>query len=214
MAALLPRLRQDQDLHLPEMSVGNSRIVKYNEELALSICERIAKGETLKHICLDTHMPSTTTVQRWVINYPKFGDAYNAARELSAYALEDDALDAARLIRTQHDSNSAKVRAFDIAIQQFRWSAARRNPRVYSERSAVLITVPIQINTSLNLEADGKVDPTTSNDPNAIYTIEATVNKEVPNDAEPDQNPFVQPGGTKHRKAAAPKTPRKRGVYG
>lgn len=215
MTALLERPHKEQDLGLSTMTVGGSRVALYSEELGLSICERIAKGETLKHICLDAHMPSTTTVHRWVIIYPKFGDAYNAARELSAYALEDEAMDAARLIRSQHDSNSAKVRAFDIAIQQFRWSAARRNPRVYSERSAVLVTVPIQINTSLNLDSGAAVDATHANDPNAVYTIDAIVNKEVTDEQEPDKNPFIEPKGRGHKPSAAPpKAPRKRGVYG
>lgn len=211
---LLPRPRQDRDLGLAEMKVGNSRVAVYNEELALAICERLSFGETLKHICESEGMPSRSTVHRWVINYPKFGDAYNAARELSAYALEDEAMEAARLIRSQHESNSAKVRAYDIAIQQFRWSAARRNPRVFSERSAVLVTVPIQINTSLNLDSGAPVDQSASSDPNAIYTIEATVNKEINPDVEPeDKNPFVSPK-TSGTKAKPPRPPRKRGVYG
>lgn len=126
--------------------------VRYTPELALEVCELVADGETLTAICQRDGMPSKPTFHRWVIQYPEVARAYAAAREMSAYALEEDALVLGRHL-IDHPGNAQRVRAFDLLMNQLRWSAARRNPRVFSERGAVQITVPIQINTDLDLGA-------------------------------------------------------------
>lgn len=214
MAALLSRPNKDR--HLPTVLVGGSQITLYNPELALAICERIAHGETLRSITQRPEFPSQSTVQRWVIAYPKFADAYHSARELSSYALEDEALDNARLIRMS-PGDSAKVRAFDVAINQLRWSASRRNPRVYSERAAVQITVPIQIVTSMNLDAGTPVDKGTAEDPNSIYDIAATLEQEMLDETPPqEREPLLDGSHTKGhvRRKIVERKPRKRGQYG
>lgn len=112
----------------------------------------------MKGICEQPGMPNRTTFQRWVVQYPELARAYAAARELSAHAFEEEALDIARQLSTEgRDFTATKIRAFDVAVGQLRWSASRRNPRTYSERGAVQITVPIQINTSLDLGDGGMV---------------------------------------------------------
>jgi hypothetical protein len=178
--SLLPR----HDRWLPEEKIGNSRVAHFSEELGLAICERISKGETLRHICKDPGYPSPTTVHRWVLLHQDFATAYKMAREMSSYSLEDEALDNARLIRAI-PGDSSRVRAFDIAINQLRWSAGRRNPSVYSDRASVNITVPIQINTSLDLDAGPvKSLPGDTSDPNSVFTIEAMLPTEEPIDAQ------------------------------
>jgi hypothetical protein len=124
--------------------------VVYSVELALAVCARIADGETLIAVCRDDGMPTKATFSRWVVAYPEVGRAYAAAREMSAYSLEEDALELGRHLITAPE-NSNKVRAFDILMNQLRWSAARRNPRVFSEKGAIQITVPVQINTTLDM---------------------------------------------------------------
>lgn len=148
----------------------------YNPETALAICERIAEGETLSAICKPgSGLPSRQTFHRWVVQFPELSRAYSAARELSAHSLEEEALDTARVLKTQKGRlGAAGIRALDVAMNQLRWSAARRNPRVYSERAATTVTVPIQINTSLGL-GGGTVDN--------VYQLRA----EVIDQPEPEQ---------------------------
>lgn len=186
--SLLSRTPQ-QDRWLGETSVGKSRVAAYSPELGLLIAEYIANGVTLRKISQMDGMPSTTTVHRWLMLYPEFSTAYNAAREISAYNLEDEALDLARLIRSL-PGDSPRVRAFDIAINQLRWSASRRNPRVYSDKAALNITVPIQINTTMDLsEGPAKALPGDETDPNAVFTITAQLPNPEP--TEPIDVPYV-----------------------
>ena len=64
----------------------------FTQELADVICERIADGESLRAICTDDNMPSTSTVCRWLAKDREFQEQYAHARELQADALFDDCL--------------------------------------------------------------------------------------------------------------------------
>lgn len=160
---------------LPSLRTQKGRPpVNYTPALALAICERVADGETLTEICREDGMPNKATFNRWVVAFPEVGRAYAAARELSAYALEEDALVLARHL-AQHPGSAQKVRAFDILLNQLRWSASRRNPRVYSEKGTIQVTVPIQINTTLDMGGPGAEG--TPEYPQ-IFEIQATVTNE------------------------------------
>lgn len=146
--------------------------VKYSPEVALLICERLAEGLSLVQICEMDDMPSRNTVYKWLSVYPKFFDAYERAREISAQSLEDEAIDMARKLTEQNDFTGTKVQAYNIAMQQLRWSAAHRDRNRYGERAANTTIVPVQINTTLNLGQDGV--PATDN-AKSIYSIEYEV---------------------------------------
>ena len=147
---------------------GSRSIVKYAPEIALKICEAVAEGKILTEICKGTGMPHRTSFWRWVMLYKDVSVAYQAARELSAQSLEDEALGMARELSGQNNFNTVKVRAMDIAMQQIRWSATRRDPSKFGQRAEKTITVPIQIIPSLDLGGDNR-------DTQGIYTITATV---------------------------------------
>ncbi len=147
---------------------GKSHVTRYSPELALRICEKVAQGETLIEVCKGTGMPNRTSFWRWVMLYKDVGVAFQAARELSAQALEDEALTMARLLKNPNEFSSVKVRAFDIAMTQLRWSATRRDPAKYGVKAEKTITVPIQINTTLDL---GTADASAL----GIYTIKAEI---------------------------------------
>lgn len=168
---------QDRKAGLARQRVGGRFVTKYEPELALKICEQVAEGRTLKDICNDAKMPHRSTFNRWVVNYPELSRAYGAAREVSAYSLEEEALELGREIRKE-PGTSQKVRAFDVLMNQLRWSASRRNPQVFSEKGSVQVTVPIQINTALDLgeEVQAAVSPDHPN----IYELTAEVETEAP----------------------------------
>ncbi len=167
---------QDKRIGLKPGRSGGRFVTAYEPDLALQICEFIAEGDTLLSVCRRDGMPCRQTFHRWVVNYPELSRAYSAARELSAYSLEEEALELADIIRNEPGS-SQRVRAFDISMNQLRWSAIRRNPQAFSEKAALHITVPIQINTGLDL-GDTSAAGGTPDHPN-IYEIEAQVEKEV-----------------------------------
>ena len=154
----------------------------YRPELAADICERIASGETLRAICTEDGMPRETVFRRWVLKYEDLRTVYRAAREIKADSLFDEGLDLARAIMSEPGS-AQRVRAYDIAINQLRWAAGKLNPQQYSEKSSVSFTVPIQINTPLDL-GQGGVDAETADN---VYQIEATVEQETADGATPDK---------------------------
>ena len=67
----------------------------YGQETADSICELLADGKSLRAICADPDMPSTSTVCKWLALNSEFAEQYARARELQADALFDDILDIA-----------------------------------------------------------------------------------------------------------------------
>ncbi len=149
----------------------------YAPELAFKIVEHIAEGRTLKDICdNDDGMPARQTFHRWVSATPELRKAYTAARELSAYAMEEEALDLGRELR-KNPGTPQRVRAHEVSMNQLRWSAAKRNAGVFSEKANVSLVVPIQINTTLDMGGEATDSLGTADHPN-IYEIEATVEHE------------------------------------
>lgn len=142
----------------------------YRPELALAICERIAGGETLSSICKSDGMPSAVSFRRWALARKDLFEALMAARQLKADALFDEALDMARELAAE-PGTAQRVRAYDVAISQLRWSAGKLNPQRFSERSSVSFVVPIQIVTSLDLGQEGAG----ARKENNVYEIKANV---------------------------------------
>lgn len=168
--------QQDRDIGLPRTRSGQRFVTKYSPDLALQICERIAQGDTLGEICREKDkFPHRTTFNRWCTQYPELARAYHAARELSAYSLEDEAIELVRQLMAE-PGNAQKVRSVDIAVKQLQWSAEKRNRQAFGHQAQTSVVVPIQINTSLDLgeqEGQGTVDHPD------IYTIEAEVDVDV-----------------------------------
>ena len=56
----------------------------YTDELAETICSRMAEGESILQICRDDDMPDNATIYRWLPTKPGFCDKYMRAREVQA----------------------------------------------------------------------------------------------------------------------------------
>lgn len=140
---------------------------EYTEGKALDVIDKIAQGNnTLKEILLEAGI-STRTWNYWLTQNNELQKAVNTARQLSAFAMEDDALHAGRhLMKNAETVTAPAVAAYRAFMEQLRWSAARRNPAEYGDKQVVSMKVPIQINTTLNLNGDG-----TEEIPD-IYTID------------------------------------------
>ncbi len=149
--------------------VGRPPVV-YSEEVSAVICDRIAAGETLRAICTSDGMPNPVSFRRWALAHKDLFEALQSARQLSADALFDEALDMGREL-AQEPGTAQRVRAFDVAMSQMRWSAGKLDPQRYSDRSSVSFVVPIQIVTSLDL---GQGDVVRTEEAN-VYEIKAQV---------------------------------------
>lgn len=145
--------KRERQMGLSKEVIGTRELIAYDPGLALLLCEEVAQGKTLVELSdpkKDGRFPSRATIYRWIINNPELSKAYAAARELSAHSFEEEALGMARAIKLLPESGT-KVRAYEVAMGQMRWSAARRNPREFGDRGNLSIVVPVQITTPMDL---------------------------------------------------------------
>ena len=61
-------------------------------DIITEICERLAKGETLRAICRDDGMPHFTTVYDWIDGDPETALRFERARARGADAIAEEAL--------------------------------------------------------------------------------------------------------------------------
>jgi len=174
--------------------VGGKLVTAYNEEKAIEIVERVSLGETVVDITREEGMPSRSTFYRWALIHGELKTAFDAARELSAAAFEEEALGLARSMVIMPGSNT-KVRAYDVAMGQLRWSAARRDPARFGDKAQVSVKVPVQIITSLAL-TPGTVGelPMDQSAVSNIYSLSAEVKEPIEAEfsdvpAEPEEPP-------------------------
>lgn len=144
-------------------------------KIAYAYCEQIAFGQTFTEIERLPGMPPAKVFMVWMMKNPQLLRAYMVAREMSGYMMEDEALQLARDL-VEDPQNNQHIRAVEVLINQLKWTAGKRNPQVFSDKSTVNVTVPIQINTSLDMGGDQSQG--TPQFPN-IYEMRAQVGVEV-----------------------------------
>jgi hypothetical protein len=127
-----------------------SRQTDYTEELADTICERIADGESLRSICLDEDMPNKATVFRWLADPEReaFRDQYARARECQADGYVDEAVDIADTpqegvkTKTMPDgkietTTGDMIEHRRLQIDARKWAAAKLHPKKYGDKLAL-----------------------------------------------------------------------------
>jgi hypothetical protein len=107
----------------------------YGQEAADAICERLADGESLRAICRDPEMPSTSTVCKWLAKNTAFAEQYTRARELQADALFDDILDIADGKRAMVEGSEPDINRDRLAVDARKWMAGKLKGK-YSDRFA------------------------------------------------------------------------------
>ncbi len=121
-----------------------ARPSKFTLELADTICERIAGGESLRAICESASMPSTRTVYNWLADGERAGflRQYARAREAQADALFDQILAIADDGRNDtQKTDDGKVIVDHDHIQRSRlrvdarkWMAGKLAPKKYGDK--------------------------------------------------------------------------------
>lgn len=111
-----------------------------------TICERIAKGESLRAICETEGMPAASTVCGWLAEDAAFAEQYARAREAQADYYADEIVAIAdeppNLVPTTDDKGEVVEVALDgAAIQRQRlridarkWVASKLKPKKYGEK--------------------------------------------------------------------------------
>lgn len=139
---------------LKRLRSGDRVLTALNEDLALQVCELVAMGHTLDELCSkdnEGRFPAKLTFIRWMLMYPHIKQAYEAALEVRTFSLEDEAIEAVR----RGLNKPSQVPAIRALISQLQWSMEKGNAGRFGQKGVGQITVPIQINTSLDLGQGG-----------------------------------------------------------
>jgi hypothetical protein len=154
--------------------------ITYNSNVALEICERIAAGEKYEDVQRAMGLPKNS-ITRWAIKYPSFGEALLMARRLSAPVFEDKALSIADNLSDIEHVTPQVVSARGHAMNQYRWSAERRNPETYQRKPDQTSGVTVIINTPLDI---GQGSQGGGHPGQSIYEFAAQFADNEPEDAE------------------------------
>ena len=125
-----------------------SQVSSFTQEMADIICERIAKGESLRKICLDKDTPSHTTILKWLREIEGFASQYARAREDQAEFYLDE------IIAISDESSQDKVanedgteRTDSEAIQRSKlrvdtrkWAMSKLAPKKYGDKITQEVT--------------------------------------------------------------------------
>jgi hypothetical protein len=133
----------------PPSAALPSRPREFSETLAAEICERLACGETLRHITLLPHLPEEATLYRWLLREPEFQTRFLAAKALQVEKWAEEMIDIAddarndwmirENARTGASATVANTEAVSraklrVAVRQ--WLIARWQPRLAAEKAA------------------------------------------------------------------------------
>lgn len=102
----------------------------FNDELARVICERIAKGESVRTICKDDDMPDAGSIYNWLLDEDKkeFFKQYAKAKDAQAELMFDELLDIADS-GNMDDSNRARLR-----VDTRKWYLSKVLPKKYGDK--------------------------------------------------------------------------------
>ena len=111
----------------------NGRPSGYTQEIAETICERIAEGVPLVKICKGKGMPAYRTVLRWRTEKEGFSHLYAQARGDAADTLADKIQDLAERV----ELGTLDYNAGRVAIDALKWIASKLKPKSYGDRQAI-----------------------------------------------------------------------------
>lgn len=123
--------------------------VKRTPELAKTLCQRIAKGESLLKICREERMPSRDFVYDWLREDTEFRDMYVRAREDQAETMLEEILaiadDAKRDTRIERDKQGREIEVSDnewiqrskLRVDARKWAMSKLAPKKYGDKIGV-----------------------------------------------------------------------------
>jgi hypothetical protein len=123
------------------------RPTDYTPELADSICERLATGESMRSVSRDPDMPAMCTLFKWLRVHESFAEQYTRAKEESADALVEDMLDIAddgtndwieecddEGAKAAYKLNGEHVQRSRLRVDTRKWAASKLKPKKYGEK--------------------------------------------------------------------------------
>lgn len=114
----------------------------FNQTAADEICNRLAKGESLRKICgsdRDDFLPGQTTVFQWLRELPDFAQQYAHARESQADHYVEEIIEIADAPNVTNNPETGEPEMRDPARDRLRvdarkWVASKLAPKKYGEK--------------------------------------------------------------------------------
>lgn len=129
----------------------------YTPKLAYEICERLAKGNSLKSICLDKRMPREGTIYRWVLEDREgFHEKYARAREIQAEKMFEELLE----IADDGSNDLMTVRKGNTEYEMENKEVVNRSRlRVDTRKWYLSKVLPKKFGDKIDVTSDGKALP-------------------------------------------------------
>jgi hypothetical protein len=142
----------------PQAQVGRPTI--RNPEIEAEILDRISKGESLRKICDDEHMPNFTTIYDWLAKDEGFAYHYARARDTQADHYVEETVEIADDGRNDwmeangQDSvgwqlNGEHIQRSRLRIDTRKWIASKLRPKKYGDSIKVETETTIKSDTSV-----------------------------------------------------------------
>jgi hypothetical protein len=100
--------------------------VKYSEQLADKLCERLASGESMRRICSSKGMPNRQTVVRWMDADETFAARCARARDIG---LDERADALSEEIDSEPDVQRARLK-----LDYGKWYLSKLAPKKYGDK--------------------------------------------------------------------------------
>lgn len=116
---------------------------EFNQTAADEICNRLAKGESLRSICgpgRDDFLPGQNTVFKWLDEVPEFAKQYARAREAQA----DNRFEMAWEIAQKATAEDVQVAR--LQIDTIKWQTSKLAPKKYGDRLDVAHSGSLTVN--------------------------------------------------------------------
>ena len=138
------------------MTKNTGRPSDFTQDIADTICERMADGKSMRKVCEeDDDLPSARTVLRWLAKdgHEEFRRQYAHAHEERADFHFDEAMEIADEVGTDRD-DIAKAR---LRVGTRKWACARMNPKKYGDHLKIDATMRPKSHEEMLDELDGPV---------------------------------------------------------
>jgi hypothetical protein len=116
------------------------------------ILGRISEGRSLQKVCRSKHLPSYSTVTRWLNDDEEFRKKYAQSRKQQAELLASQILEIAD--DEEQDTAQDRINRARLKIDTRKWIASKLLPKVYGERNNPEITVNSTVNNILVMNQD------------------------------------------------------------
>ncbi len=124
------------------MTKKTGRPSDFTQEIADTICERIADGASLRKICeIDDALPDRRTVLRWLAKdeHEEFRHQYTRAQDERADVYFEETME----ISDDVAEDAQAVAKARLRIDTRKWVCARMSPKKYSDKISIDASVNV-----------------------------------------------------------------------